>query len=81
MRSRIKMNTNANTCLTTKTRTIKFGYEVRERTFPGSLITHDDKPAIYILVTFDKNEMLGILQGWSTLTRCARKNNWRTDWR
>ena len=60
------------------------GYEVRTTYYSnGSLITHpDDKPGIYILVTFDKNEMLGILQGWSTLTRCnARENNWRTDWR
>jgi len=60
------------------------GYEVRTTYyFNGSLITHaDDKHGIYILVTFDKNEMLGTLQGWSTLKRCnERKQNWRTEWR
>jgi len=60
------------------------GYEVRTTYyFNGSLITHpDDKPGIYILVTFNKNEMLGTLQGWSTLKRCnERKQNWRTEWR
>lgn len=60
------------------------GYEVRTTYyFNGSLITHaNDKPGIYILVTFDKNEMLGTLQGWSTLKRCnERKQNWRTEWR
>ena len=64
------------------------GYEVRTTYYPtGCLLTHpepDDKPGMYIAVTFDKNELVATLQGWSSLKRCnIRQDNWRSgpNWR
>jgi hypothetical protein len=39
---------------------------------------------MYIAVTFDKNELVATLQGWSSLKRCnIRQDNWRSgpNWR
>jgi hypothetical protein len=60
------------------------GYEVRTVSYDYAIMPthHDDKPAMYVCVSFNKQTYVATLKGWSELSRCnARIKNWRDTWR
>lgn len=60
------------------------GYEVRTVKYQNAILIthHDDKSALYVCVSLDRNTLKATLKGWSDLSRCnSRPNNWRKDWR
>ena len=60
------------------------GYEVRTVRYEYAIMpTHDeDKPAMYVCVSLNKQTNVATIKGWSELSRCnARSQNWRNTWR